>query len=71
MATFAARLKKARAARALTINALADKLGTYSTNVSAWEHGRSRPGLRKLVQLGDTLRVSLDWLAGRTEGGGP
>ncbi|HEY6193429.1 MAG TPA: helix-turn-helix transcriptional regulator [Candidatus Eisenbacteria bacterium] len=71
MATFRARLRKARTVRKVTLAALAKTLGTYSTNVSAWQNGKTQPGLGYLVGLADALDVTTDWLTGRSDRGGP
>src|ERR1044072_7577060 len=71
MATFRARLRKARTVRKVTLAALAKTLGTYSTNVSAWQNAKPHPGLGYRVGLADALDVTTDWLTGRSDRGGP
>jgi transcriptional regulator with XRE-family HTH domain len=39
--------------------------------VSGWERGRNLPRLDYLVAMARVLNVSLDWLCGLSERGGP
>jgi transcriptional regulator with XRE-family HTH domain len=39
--------------------------------ISGWERGRNLPRVDYLTTMAHVLRVSLDWLCGLTEHGGP
>lgn len=64
---FAQRLRKARLNAGLTQTKLAEKAGTTQGAITSYEIARREPPIKTLVQLADTLNVSLDWLCGRTE----
>ena len=64
---FAQRLRKARLNAGLTQTKLAEKAGLTQGAITSYEIARREPSIKGLVQLADTLNVSLDWLCGRTE----
>ena len=61
------RIAKARKARGLTQEKLAEKLGVTFQAVSAWEHDEYLPDTKNLVALSSALRVSLDSLFAEEE----
>jgi transcriptional regulator with XRE-family HTH domain len=67
MANFAQRLKQLRTARTLTQTRLAELLAISPRVYSRWETGDVTPHFDTIVRLADTLGVSLDELAGRTD----
>ena len=67
MANFAQRLKQLRIARTLTQTRLAELLAISPRVYSRWETGDVTPHFDTIVRLADTLGVSLDELAGRTD----
>jgi transcriptional regulator with XRE-family HTH domain len=67
MPNFAQRLKDLCAARNLTQTRLAELLEISPRVYSRWETGDVTPHFDTIVRLADTLSVSLDELAGRTD----
>ena len=68
----AARLAHARTARRLTQAALAAAAGIpHVMMVSGWERGLNLPRVDYLAAMARVLRVTLDWLCGLSENGGP
>jgi transcriptional regulator with XRE-family HTH domain len=65
------RLLQARQARKMSQQAVGDAVGTPHSQVSLWESGKCRPSAEHLVELARTLNVSLDWLMGLSNRGGP
>ena len=67
-----ARLIQARQARGLTQVALGRAAGVpHPMMISGWERGLNLPRVDYLVAVAQVLGVSLDWLCGLTERGGP
>ncbi len=67
---FAERLIAARKERALTQQALADRVGIHVTQIRRYEAGTAQPNLEALRNLATALNVSLDELVfGDTERG--
>lgn len=64
MATFAERLKQLRKEKELTIEQLADKLGSAKSTISRYENGLREPKGDILKLLTDFFNVSLDYLMG-------
>lgn len=62
---FPIRLKLVREKRKLSQAELARRSGVTQGHISEYEAGISLPGLDKAVLLANTLRKSLDYLAGR------
>lgn len=60
------RLKQARMAKGLSLEALGQMLEPNITRsaVSNWEHGRAEPSLKTLYQLANILDTSVSWLIG-------
>jgi transcriptional regulator with XRE-family HTH domain len=63
---YAARLAIARSRKNLTQAELAFKIGWCTSAVSHHEAGRRTPSVANLWLLCDALKVSADWLLGRT-----
>lgn len=60
-------MRQARAARELSQGALAEKSGLMASAVSHFETGTRKPSFDNLRRLSDALRVSTDYLLGRTD----
>ena len=67
MEIFSERLKRARWEKDWSVAKLSEVSGVLDCTISAYERGKSGPGLYNAVRLADALGVSLDWLAGRTD----
>ena len=67
MEAFEGRLRAAREARQLSQGALAERTGLQPSAVSHFETGTRKPSFDNLRRLADALRVSTDYLLGRTE----
>ena len=55
------RIKESRNKRSLTLQDMAERIGSSAPTISAIEHGKP-VGLKILVKVCDELRVSLDWV---------
>ena len=64
---FAARLRTARERRQLSQSELADKAGLLPSAISHFETGRRSPSFANLKALSDALRVTTDYLIGRSD----
>ena len=62
MGVLARNLKKYRAEKNLTQQALAERLNVSPQSVSKWECGQSVPEIDKLCSVAEILEVSLDAL---------
>jgi transcriptional regulator with XRE-family HTH domain len=69
----AAHLSQARIARGMTQKDVAEHLECHQSQVAGYESSSTPriPRMDRLIQLADLYDVSLDWLLGRTAGGGP
>ena len=67
MVQFGERLKRARNAKNLSQQALADIIGKSLNTVGLYERGLRQPSLETLCLLADTLEVSVDYLLARTD----
>lgn len=67
MVQFGERLKRARNAKNLSQQALADVISKSLNTVGLYERGLRQPSLETLCLLADTLDVSVDYLLARTE----
>lgn len=63
---FEERLRAARESRGLSQGALAGRAGLQPSAVSHFETGTRKPSFENLRRLADALRVSTDYLLGRT-----
>ena len=68
---FAQRLITARRCKGMIQPDLADAIGTGVNIVCAWENDKFFPRIENLISISDALGVSIDWLVGRTNEGGP
>ena len=64
---FEGRLRAARESRQLSQGALAERAGLQPSAVSHFETGTRKPSFDNLRRLADALRVSTDYLLGRTD----
>ena len=64
---FPERLRGARELRELTQEALAARSGLQPSAISHFESGTRKPSFDNLRRLADALRVSTDYLLGRTK----
>ena len=64
---FALRLRETRMMRGLDQSALGERADIPATSISHFESGNRKPSLDNLRKLADALRVSIDYLLGRTE----
>lgn len=60
--TLGARIRLARIEAGLSQQALANKVGAYQPDVSAWESDRRSLSLQTLAALADVLGKTADWL---------
>ena len=67
MKFFAKRLKDLRIENKLKQEELAEAVGVSASMISMWENEINIPSLEKASKLADIFKVSLDYLAGRTE----
>ena len=67
---FAARLRETRERRELEQAQLSALSGIPATSISHFEAGRRKPSLVNLRNLADALKVSVDYLLGRTDNPG-
>ncbi|MBF2760720.1 MAG: helix-turn-helix transcriptional regulator [Ectothiorhodospiraceae bacterium AqS1] len=64
---FPARLRETRNLRGLDQAKLSQLAGIPATSISHFESGSRKPSLDNLRKLADALRVSIDYLLGRTD----
>lgn len=64
-------LKNARKQKGYTQEKLSKVLGVSRSAISMWETGESQPDNNMLIELSDTLEVSVDYLLGRTDNPAP
>ena len=64
---FSQRLNHARKSKGITAQAMADTLQIGLRSYRNYESGDREPSLGMLVQIADSLDVSIDWLMGRDE----
>jgi transcriptional regulator with XRE-family HTH domain len=64
---FAVRLRTARELRKLSQSELAEKADLQPSAVSHFETGRRSPSFQNLRALADALKVTTDYLIGRTD----
>lgn len=65
MKTFADNLKSYRKQFNLTQKEFADKINVSSQVVSNWERNYSQPTMKELIEIADSLCISLDELVGK------
>src|SRR5260370_6669289 len=64
---FADRLRTARESRKMSQSDLAEKAGLLPSAVSHFETGRRSPSFANLKALSDALKVTTDYLIGRSD----
>lgn len=69
--TFGGRLLCARETAGITQKQLAARMGVFKCNVWGWEHGTQDFPSEKLGPLCTILLVSVPWMLGESEEGGP
>lgn len=65
--TFPERLKSLREERSLSQRQLAEIAGVNMASINLYEHGKTDPRAFNLCCLADALKVSTDYLLGRTD----
>jgi transcriptional regulator with XRE-family HTH domain len=64
---FMERLKMLRSSQGLTQEAFAKMLNCTREAIASYETGKSTPPVEILIQMADKLKVSLDYLVGRSQ----
>jgi len=67
MTLFSERIKSIRKERKLTQKQMAKLLSTTERNYQYYEAGTREPTLETFVVIADTLKVSIDYLVGRSD----
>lgn len=67
MVTFGERIRTERLKRNLSLDKLAEDLGTTKQSLSRYENNQREPKLFTLTQLADYFNCSADYLLGRTD----
>ena len=65
--TVSERLKYLRSINKKTQKEFAEFLGIPQPSMSAYENGKNNPTIDVLIDIADKCKVSLDWLAGRSD----
>ena len=68
-ATFGNRLNAAREAKGLTINSLAEKIGTDTATIETWIDDTDAPRANQIQMLAGMLNVSIIWLISGEDNG--
>lgn len=71
LGTFTRRLHIASVARKVRLMDVAKAIGVNPKAISDWNHGKRGPCLANAIAVAKVLNVSLDWLAGLSDDGGP
>ena len=66
MAIFKNRLKELRQSKKMTLEELANEIGTTKSTISRYENGMRQPKQDILEAIADFFNVSTDYLLGRT-----
>ncbi|HAP3748828.1 TPA: helix-turn-helix transcriptional regulator [Enterococcus faecalis] len=61
---FGLRLKQLRKEKGITLDALADSIGTTKTTLSRYENGIRSPKISILTKLAEYFKVDVTWLSG-------
>ncbi|EGO8528067.1 helix-turn-helix domain-containing protein [Enterococcus faecalis] len=61
---FGLRLKQLRKEKGITLDALADSIGTTKTTLSRYENGTRSPKISILTKLAEYFKVDVTWLSG-------
>lgn len=67
MTIFGERIKRLRIERNILQKHIAEHLGVTVRTYQYYESGELEPNLKNLVKLADYIKVSTDYLLGRTE----
>jgi transcriptional regulator with XRE-family HTH domain len=68
---FSTRLKEIRREKKLTQEQLGQKVNVTKVSISGYESGNRTPDMETLQKIADVLKVSVDWLLGRTDDPSP
>lgn len=60
--TLGERIRQARKAKGMTIDALAAEMKTYPANTSKWESGENKPNKESIWRLSEVLVCNYNWL---------
>ena len=71
MATFSTRLQELKETKKLLQKDAAKALDVPLRTYQRYEHGQQEPQLSTLIRMADCYGVTLDYLAGRSDPGGP
>ena len=71
MATFSTRLQELKETKKLLQKDAAKALDVPLRTYQRYEHGQQEPQLSTLIRMADFYGVTLDYLAGRSDLGGP
>lgn len=71
MATFSTRLQELKETKKLLQKDAAKALDVPLRTYQRYEHGQQEPQLSTLIRMADFYGVTLDYLAGRSDRGGP
>ena len=71
MATFSTRLQELKETKKLLQKDAAKALDVPLRTYQRYEHGQQEPQLSTLIRMADFYGVTLDYLAGRSDPGGP
>ena len=71
MATFSTRLQELKETKKLLQKDAAKALDVPLRTYQRYEHGQQEPQLSTLIRMADFYGVPLDYLAGRSDQGGP
>ena len=71
MATFSTRLQELKETQKLLQKDAAKALDVPLRTYHRYEHGQQEPQLSTLIRMADFYGVTLDYLAGRSDQGGP
>lgn len=61
---FGLRLKQLRKEKGITLDSLADSIGTTKTTLSRYENGTRSPKISILTKLAEYFKVDVTWLSG-------
>jgi transcriptional regulator with XRE-family HTH domain len=67
VATFSDRLKKLRKEKGITLDKMAEDLGTTKSTLSRYENGKREPKIFLIKEIANYFNVSIDYLLGRAD----
>lgn len=65
--SFAIRVKELRVSKGLTMEQLANDIGSTRATISNFENEQKKPSLDMVIKLADYFQTSIDYLVGRTD----